>query len=68
MYKLLNKLFGWDYIQWRNTASQGIARVNKDGNGVCWYWRYKNTSLADVIKDKEQVIWLTCEPSKYLSV
>ncbi len=67
MYKLLNKLFGWDYIQWRNSAAEGIARVHKDGNDVSWYWRYKNINVADTIKSKDQVIWLTCSPGKYLS-
>jgi hypothetical protein len=41
MYRLLNRLFGWDYIAWRNTCDQGIARIHKDGNGVLFYWRYK---------------------------
>lgn len=34
MYKLLNKLFGWDYIQWKNTVDSGIARIHVDGNGI----------------------------------
>ncbi len=67
-YQILNKIFGWDYIQWRNTASSGIARVHKASDGVVWYWRYKNIELADIIKDKDQVVWLTCKPSKYLYI
>jgi len=67
MWKLLNKLFDYDYIAWRNSADKGVARLHREeGNGRCWYWRYKNTCCADVIKDSDQVIWLTCEPSKYL--
>lgn len=27
MYKLLNYLFGWDYIAWDNTVARGVARV-----------------------------------------
>ena len=66
MYKLLNWLFGWDYIQWWTTAGAGIARVHKDYNNKCWYWRHRGTKLADIINDKNQVIWLTCKPEKYL--
>lgn len=64
-YKLLNKLFGWDYIQWRNTADNGIARVHLGFNGEVYYWRYKLTEVADKILEKEQVIWLTCEPKTF---
>ena len=66
MWKLLNNIFGWDYIQWSNSADSGVARVHKEHGGKCWYWRYKTTHLADVIKEPGQVLWLTCEPSKYL--
>lgn len=64
-YKLLNKIFGWDYIQWRNPADQGIARVYRGFNGEVYYWRYKLTKLIDKIKKAEDVVWLTCEPNKF---
>jgi len=67
MWKLYNWLFGWDYIQWSNSATQGIARVYTDYSGKGYYWRYKNTELADEIKSADQVFWLTCAPDKYLS-
>jgi hypothetical protein len=66
MYKLLNLLFGFDYIHWRNSADQGIARVHKSQDGVVWYWRYGLTQVADIITKKEQVIWLTCKAEKYI--
>lgn len=66
MIYLFNKLFGWDYIHWTNSCDQGVARVRKDGNGKAWYFRYKITSVVDIIRDKDQVIWLTCSPDKYL--
>jgi hypothetical protein len=66
MWKLLSKLCGWDYIAWKNTASQGIARVYLDGDGVCYYWRYKNIKVADRINSADQVVWLTCSSEKYL--
>lgn len=63
--KVLNYLFGWDYVVWSNFADRGIARVCTDFEGRPFYWRYKNTQLADKIETKEQVIWLTCSPQKY---
>lgn len=65
IYKLLNKLFGWDYIQWSNSAASGVARVHVDGIKRVWYWRYKGSKVADLIHKPEQVIWLTCSPNKY---
>jgi hypothetical protein len=66
MYKLLNTLFGWDYIAWRNSAAQGIARVYKLPDGTTFYWRYKCTKVLDVILTPGQVIWLTCDSTKYI--
>jgi hypothetical protein len=65
MWKLFNIIFGWDYIAWENTAASGIARVHKDHCGNIYYWRYKGTSVLDVIKQRQQVKWLTCSPEKY---
>lgn len=66
MYKLLNKIFGWDYISWQNTCDDGIARVFKTKCGKVVYLRYKHTKVLDIIKNKDQVLWLKCEPEKYL--
>ena len=65
-YKILNRLFGWDYIQWKNTADTGVARIQTSGCGNAFYWRYKNIGCADVVKDPGDVLWLTCKPEKYL--
>ena len=65
MYKLLNKLFGWDYIIWSNFADSGVARVRVDREGVVWYWRYRSTKVADVIKYPNALLWLTCPSTKY---
>ena len=64
-YKLLNKLFGWDYIQWENYVDRGVARVHVDGMRRVWYWRYKGIKAANIIEDPANVIWLTCSPNKY---
>jgi len=66
MWKLLNFIFGWDYVHWKNSADQGIARVFRDASGRPVYWRYKITKVLDVIEEENQVTWLTCRPSKYL--
>ena len=67
MYKLWNLLFGWDYIWWKNSADMGIARVKVLPNGEIAYWRYRASRVLDVIKNKEQVVWLTCDADKYFS-
>lgn len=66
MWKLMNRLFGFDYIQWSNFADHGVARVYRDGTGCAYYWRYRNICVADRITKANQVIWLTCAPEKYL--
>lgn len=65
MYTLLNKLFGWDYIVWRNRGETGVARVRSSGTGEPFYFRYHILGIADKISSKNQVIWLTCDPNKY---
>lgn len=67
IYKLLNYIFGWDYIAWQNSADQGIARVRVDHCGTVFYWRYRNTKVVDRICDGDGVLWLTCRPEKYLN-
>jgi len=64
IYKILNKLFGWDYVLWENTCSKGVSRVRNDGDGVTYY-----VSIVyglSIIKRSYEVIWLTCPSSKYL--
>jgi len=68
MYKLKNLLFGWDYVQWNNSADSGIARVFKTKDGRVVYWRYRNISVLDEIANQEQVYWLTCSPAKYFPI
>jgi len=65
MWKLLNYLFGWDYITWKNSADQGIARVHVDKNRNVFYWRYKGSKLPDPIASATKHLWLTCSPEKY---
>ena len=68
MWKLFHSLFGWDYIQWRNSCDGGIARVYKDHSGRAFYFRYGFSKYADEISKPNQVFWLTCPPSKYIEM
>lgn len=67
MYKLFNLLFNFDYIVWKNSADEGIARVIKLCDGKIGYWRYRLIQVFDIIKNPDQVIWLTCHPNKYFN-
>lgn len=66
LYNLLNRVFGWDYIWWKNSVAYGIARVHVDALGNPYYWRYKGTKCLDKINSSNQVVWLTCNPNKYI--
>lgn len=70
MWKLLHKIFGYDYVHWKNTADRGIARVRTDGEGNPYYIRYKGIGILDRLDNsdysKANIIWLTCSPTKYL--
>lgn len=67
MYRLLNKLFGWDYIWWQNSCDQGIARIHATPDGTVWYWQYRITKLMRTMPyERHHVVWLTCKPEKYL--
>lgn len=68
MYRILNKLFGWDYVCWKNSCGSGIARIHIDKEGKAYYWRYKNTNLIDYLPAEhgQRITWLTCHPSKYI--
>jgi hypothetical protein len=74
IYKLLNKLFGWDYIQLRYPPNEGVSRVQLDGMNRVWHWQIRVTILANIsyddkvihiIQRPEDVMWLTCSPDKY---
>ncbi len=65
LYQLLHRLFGWDYVQWSNSCSHGVASVHVDGMGRPFFWRYKVTKVADLIINPDKEIWLTCSPAKY---
>jgi len=73
LYKILNWIFGWDYVAWKNendSRMRGIVRIFIDGTGKCRYDKniYMNFEANFVeIKNADEVVWLTCKPEKYLN-
>lgn len=67
MYKILNYLFGWDYVAWQNTCAHGIARVQVNGDGEPFIFYYKITNAWKSLKNPGHfnINWLTCSPKKY---
>ncbi len=64
IYKILNKLFGWDFIYWANCASQGVSIIRTDYYGNPYYvWA---VGVKVRITSRDQVMWLTCPSDKYL--
>ena len=60
MYKLLNWIFGWNYLYWENTAASGIARIRYTYNGEPYFNQYsfKKVLLPSKVNF---IIYLTCE-------
>ena len=72
MYKILNFLFGWDYIKWSNYADEGIARIKTDADGVHYFTLYWITGCTATLEEyttgrgERKILWLTCKSEKYL--
>jgi hypothetical protein len=68
MYKILNKLFGWDYVfySYYGYINRGIARIHTYPDGsVCFF-----DSFGRMIKlpsDSYSIQFLTCKPEKYIN-
>lgn len=65
MYKILNWLFGWDYIYLEDSYGQGISRVKKDAEGNPIYTPNFIFPRIEKIYNPDNVIWLTCSREKY---
>lgn len=61
-YKILNKLFGWDYITISGWNS-GFCRIYKSPDGVPYvtYPPYK----AEKLLETDKIIFITCRKEKY---
>lgn len=65
MWKLKHLFFGWDYIQWSNGLYSGICRVFRLKTGEAAYMPYPFLEHLHIIRQADDVRWLTCMPSKY---
>lgn len=69
MYKILNKLFGWDYIFWATETPEGfsykgIAKIITLPDGSSHFW--VNNYLCKINNKDLQIKFLTCKPDKYI--
>ena len=64
MYKILNKLFGWDYIYWADTCASGISKVIVLPDKSVHFKYYER--IVSVTDPGLIVKWLTCKPDKYI--
>lgn len=66
MWRLWNKLFGWDYVYWSHRGHCIISRVKFSGNGKPYFKAYRCGFLHLIDEDSyNELIWLTCKPEKY---
>lgn len=69
MYKIFNKLFGWDYVFWRvgQVGSYGISRIKTFPDGTHYITRYYGAGFVDlnVVEPCIKLTYLTCDASKY---
>lgn len=69
MYKILNKLFGWDYIFWASETPegfryQGITKIITLPDGSSHFW--VKGFLCKIDNKEFQIKFLTCKPDKYI--
>ena len=72
MWRILNFIFGWDYVLWTTRYNYGISRVFVDHacNAYC-FMKYNHPSFGREkgvakIDGANKFIWLTCHHTKYL--
>lgn len=70
IYKILHKIFGWDYVHWSSGAYSGIARVRVDGNGNPFIFRFGKQDVLKLYNPPYNTVniitWLTCSSNKYI--
>ena len=71
-YKILNYLFGWDYILWQDCLYKGVSKIRQLPNGDYYFLKYGSincfTRIPKENKETNKVIaWLTCNKDKYLT-
>ena len=71
MHRILNYLFGWDYVTWQDCLYKGIDKVRVLPNGKPYFLKYGSSSNFTYITKENNgstVIhaWMTCDPGKYI--
>ncbi len=70
MYKILNKLFGWDYIYWEDRFNSGISFDSGISKLIVLPDKsvhFKHRGYIVSVIDTEFIVkWLTCTPDKYI--
>lgn len=69
MWRLWNKLFGWDYIYWESSTIEHCitSRIRVTGDGIPYFTSFKYAGYLYKVKDHlHEILWLTCKPEKYL--
>ncbi len=68
--KILNMLFGWDYIYYEINGDyedkRGVSRIIKiPDQRVCYWAMHQGYKTLFILKEPQNVVWLTCAPEKY---
>jgi len=63
MWRIFNLLFGWDHVLYKFGGDWNVYKLKKVnyGHPVCCHFMYGWRT----INDPNEVVWLTCGPSKY---
>ncbi len=62
MWRLLNHLFGYDYVKDVRDSKRRVRRIYACGRGHQGKWCIKPHLYLD---DPKFYVWLTCSPHKY---
>ena len=65
MYRILNKLFGWDYIYWKSEDYDGISKIVILPDKTIHFWA--RGYLINIDNKLVNIKFLTCTPDKYIN-
>jgi len=66
MYRILNKIFGWDYIYVPHDEFPSVFRIKRNPDGIIYYERV--TGEIFIIECFDEFLYLTCRKDKYFSL
>lgn len=67
IYKLLNKIFGWDYAYFTYVGNDEIHRIRHCNDGFYIYC-YNQVFRLDNKEVQKRLFWITCSKYKYIGV